>query len=505
MANQLSMATINSIETLHRAGHSNRKIAKLLGIDRGTVGKYVGQLQNPPNAPTGSDAGKSGPTSACEPYRDVILAKLEQGLSAQRIYQDLVSETDFDASYYSVRRFVAKLEAKLPLPVRRLETASGEEAQVDFGTAAPIVDGDGKKRRPWMFRIVLSHSRKAYSEVVARQTTENFIACLENAFHYFGGAPKRLVIDNLKAAVSKADWYDPEIHPKLQSFAAHYGTTILPAKPYRPDHKGKVESGVKYAKNNALKGRTFTSIAEQNAFLLEWEATVADTRIHGTTKQQVGLLFEQVERGALLELPPDRFPFYHEARRTVSRDGHIEVDKAFYSVPPEYLGHRLWARWDSRTVRVFNDRWQQIALHAKAEPGRFRTASQHIPKEKVSAIERGTDAMLRQVSAIGPHTRQWAEAMTAARGVEAVRVLLGLRSLAGKHSTEDLERACQTALAHGAYRLAVIRKLLARASTDQQQQFEFLEQHPIIRPLSDYSLTSLTEFRKERNHERQPS
>jgi transposase len=103
-----------------------------------------------------------------------------------------------------------------------MEVEPGNEAQIDFGTAALVIDANGKKRRPWMFRIVLSQSRKAYSEVVWRQTTDNFIAAIENAMHYFGGVPKILVIDNLKAAVKQADWFDPEIHPKLQSFAAHY-------------------------------------------------------------------------------------------------------------------------------------------------------------------------------------------------------------------------------------------------------------------------------------------
>ena len=144
-------------------------------------------------------------------------------------------------------------------------------------------------------------------------------------------------------------------------------------------------------------------------------------------------LFEQAERRELLPLPSERFPFFHEARHTVHRDGHLEVDKAFYSAPPEYVGHRLWVRWDSRLVRIFNYQWEQIAVHAKAEPGRFRTAGEHIPKEKVSAVERGTDALLRQVAAIGPQTRQWAEATTQARGVEGVRVLVGLKNLAGKH------------------------------------------------------------------------
>ncbi|MHB1035019.1 MAG: IS21 family transposase [Pirellulales bacterium] len=519
MANRLNMAEISAILTLHKSEHSNRAIADLVGVDRGTVGKYVAQAeaQNPPNAPTGSPAGEgpgplpeettgetassSGPSSGCEPFRQEILAKVEQGLSAVRIHQDLVEDhRDGAPSYYSVRRFVARLLRKTPLPFRRMETEPGEEAQVDFGTAAPVVGSDGKRRRPWMFRIVLSYSRKGYSEAVWRQSTEAFLQCLENAFLHFGGVPKRLVIDNLKAAVARADWYDPEVHPKLQSFAQHYGTVFLPTKPYTPRHKGKIESGVKYAKHNGLQGRVFPSLAEENQFLLDWETRIADTRIHGTTKQQVERLFEDVERAALLRLPAERFPFFHEARRAVHRDGYLEVDNAYYSAPPEYLGHRLWVRWDGRLVRIFNARWEQLVTHAKTEPGRFRTDPRHIPREKVSAVERGTDALLRQIAAIGPHTRQWAEATTQVRGVEAVRVLVGLKALAGKHDSEALEDACHVALGYGAYRLRTIRQLLKRQGAEQQQ-LDFLEEHPIIRPLSDYSLASLLQFRRERRRD----
>ena len=120
MANQLSMAKVNSIHTLHQSGHSNRQIARLLGIDRATVGKYVHEFQNQPNAPTGDQEDsphRSGPSSGCQPYRETVLVKLEQGLSARRIYQDLVGEHDFSGSYYSVRRFVARLQAKTEFAV----------------------------------------------------------------------------------------------------------------------------------------------------------------------------------------------------------------------------------------------------------------------------------------------------------------------------------------------------------------------------------------------------
>jgi transposase len=365
MANVLKMAIVQSIQQLHAAGWSQRRIARELEIDRGTVARYLRPPRPEPNAaisPPGSDgsnaatfpplpapvsgggdgngcaglvavsnaailpAGSGGENSraaqlrrgrpaACEPYRALILSQLDQQLSAQRIWQDLVAEYGFTGSYDCVKRFVRRLGAGMPLPFRRLECGPGEEAQVDFGTGAPVITAEGKRRKTYVFRIVLSHSRKAYSEATFTQTTEDFFRCLENAFAHFGGVPKTLVIDNLKAAVAHPDWFDPELTPKVQAFCRHYGTVILPTKPYMPRHKGKVESGVKYVKNNALKARKFASLEEQNRFLAEWERTIADTRIHGTTKRQVGQVFEKAERAALLPLPRERFACFCQRRR----------------------------------------------------------------------------------------------------------------------------------------------------------------------------------------------
>ena len=342
------------------------------------------------------------PTSRCARWREFILAKHAQGLSAERIHQDLRGEPGTEAiSYDSVRRFLKRLGAQRPLPFRRMECEPGAEAQVDFGTGARITTPDGKRRKTHVFRIVLSHSRKAYSEACFRQTTDDFLRVLENAFWHFGGVPKTLVIDNLKAAVLHPDWFDPELNPKLQSFAEHYGTVILPTKPRTPRHKGKVERGVAYVQDNGLKGARFASLEEQNRHLLGWEATVADTRIHGTTKQQVGKVFGEVERAALLPLPAERFPFFHEAQRIVSRDGHIEVAKAYYSVPPEYLGRTVWVRWDARLVRIFNQRLEQIAVHARQPPGRFSTLGEHLAAEKISGIERGAGWLLSKAANFG--------------------------------------------------------------------------------------------------------
>jgi hypothetical protein len=295
------------------------------------------------------------------------------------------------------------------------------------------------------------------------------------------------VIDNLKAAVTQADWYDPELNPKIQAFAQHYGTVVLPTRPYTPRHKGKVERQVAYAQSNALKGRSFASLSEQNRFLAEWESTVADTRIHGTTRKQVGRAFEELEKPALLPLPPGRFPCFQEAERTVSRDGHVEVAKAYYSAPPEFVGRTVWARWDGHVVRLFDHHLRQLAIHAQREPGRFATDARHIAPEKRRGIERGTAWWLQKANAIGAHAGLWAQDILRERGIHGVRVLIGLVSLARRHPRDTIECACRVAQSHGCKRLRDIRNLLKRSTPPVQEQFEFVAQHPLIRPLSDYS------------------
>lgn len=539
MSNRLKMAKTHAIIGLLEQEWSYRRIARELGVDRETVARYdrlrlnlsksaiptpgseAADGLNPAIVAPGSEAsmgpnpaiptagsgrslledlihsqapGRSpGRVSQCEPFRDIIKGKLDGGLSAQRIWQDLSVEDAFTGSYSSVKRFVRRLGASTPLPFRRMECEPGREAQIDFGSGAWVIE-NGKRRRPHILRITLSHSRKSYSEPIWQQTTESFIRCVENAFRSFGGVPRTLVIDNLKAAVKNADWFDPDINPKVAEFARHYGTVILPTRPFMPRHKGKVESSVKYVKNNALKGRTFSSLAEQGRFLIEWERVVADTRIHGTTRKQVRRVFEEVERPALQPLPSETFPFYHEGRRKVHRDGHVEVARAYYSVPPEYLGREVWVRWDSRLVRVFNKQFEQIAVHARVEPGRFRTSRSHLADKKISAVERGAEHMLRKTAGIGSEASRWARAMLDNRGIEGVRVLQGFIHLAKKYPARAINRASRTALEAGMFRLRPLKELIRRNS--EQAGLEFAESHPIIRPLSEYQELIIESFKQ---------
>ena len=516
MSNILEVPQQHAIQSLIAKRWSVRRIARSLGVNRRTVQRYAGAAASKCTTkviagtegaarskctteviagPEAGDPSKctipskviAGSRSLCGAFREVILPMLELGLSAQRIYQDLVAGHGFGGSYPSVSRYVARLKASEPERVWRIECAPGEELQVDFGLGAPLAGPDGKTRRTWLFRAVLSHSRKGYSEVVLRQDTETFLRVIENAVRSFGGVPRLLNFDNLKAAVIKADWYDPAMNPKLADFCRHYGMTPMPCRAYTPQHKGKVERGVGYAKNNALKGRQFASLAEQNAHLLHWEEHVADKRVHGTTRRQVAAVFEE-ERKALGRLPPSVYECYQEGRRQVQRDSFVEVAKAYYEAPPEFIGRKVWVRWDGRMVRLFNDRMEQVGAHARLEPGRFSRCLG--VRGLQGSVKESAAYWQARAEALGEAAGRWARRALDTRGAEALRSIMGLCQLAGKHRSSDLDAACAKAM-DAAARLPAFReiKILLEAGPHApgQLQMPLREADPIIRPLDAYT------------------
>lgn len=511
MANILKVQEQKTIQQLAALGWSQRKIAAELEVDRKTVRRYLDDVSksptistpgspevDPSNSPISTPGdcaapalvtavlnAEAGRPSLCNPHAERIAEKLELGLSAQRIFQDLRAEVDFDGSYQSVKRFVRGLRRAEPDRVWRVEVEPGEELQVDFGRGAPVIDAEGRRRRPWVLRSILSYSRKGHSEAVYHQTTENLIRCLENAYRRFGGVTKTLNLDNLRAAVQRADWCDPELNPKLRSFAHHYRVALLPCRPRTPEHKGKTERSILYVKGNGLRGRSFPSLAAHNQFLAQWERTVADVRVHGTTRQQVAARFA-AEQPFLLALPPDLFPCFQEGQRSVHRDSYVEVEHAYYSVPPEYIGSQLWVRWDTREVRVFNARWEQVVVHSRLEPGRFTEClglgGGH------GSLERQLEYWLGRCSALGQPCGAWALRVFELKGPIAVRTLMGLIHLSEHHGFKALNQACAGALMHGAWRLRDVRALLDQRPRSRQSHFDFAHHHPLIRDLAEYGV-----------------
>lgn len=502
MANYLGAGMKAAIEKLRQQGRSIRQIASTLGLNRRTVAKYCQDIPLSLNdskcttpsekVPTGTERKKNH--SFCEPYHEFIEKLLTEGLSAQRIYQDLCTEFGFTHSYDSVKRYVHELKDTPELPFRRIETPFGEEAQIDYGTGFWLENEAGKRSKAHILRVTLSASRKSYSEATLTQSAENFIRCIENAFRSFGGTPKIIVIDNLKAGVTKPDLYDPELNPKFKDFAEHYNCCVLPSRVRTPRHKGKVENGIKYIQNNALKGKRFKSLALLNEYLCNWEKNVADQRIHGTIRKQVRMLFEE-EKPHLQKLPPTLFEGFDEVKRKVHRDGHVEIHGSYYSVPPEYTRREVWVRYTVRYVRIFNLHMQQIALHARVKKGRFSTRPKDIPIEKISNPERGNGWLLKQIDYMGEEVSTWARAMLKHRGPAGTRILNGLLQLGKKYKYTEIRQACKLAYEYGEYYLGAVKTHLSKPQEYTQQEFSFMEVHPLIRPLDQYeNITKSKEF-----------
>jgi transposase len=430
--------------------------------------------------------GAGGPArSAAAGYHDVIVAKLEQGLTVQRVWQDLVEEYGYAHSYESVKRYARQLRKQRRV-VGVMHSAPGEEAQVDFFQGAPTLHPtSGQWRRPWVFRMTLCHSRHGYEEAAWDQQLETFLRLHEHAFRALGGVVQVVRHDNLKAAVVRACLFDPTVHPIYAAFAAHWGFTPLPTRPRHPQENGKQERSGGYVKDNALKGHRFSSLAEQNAHLQKWNRTIARLRIHGTTRQQVWSHYLATDRPALGPLAPEPFTLFQCGTRTVHPDGHVEVAGAFYPVPAHLLGARVHVRWDARLVRVYHQD-QMMASHVRTAPGAFARPPGQDGTGLTSSQQAFLHTLLGRCERVGPALHAWAVEAISERGVRALRLIQGVLQLTRRHPREAVLHAARLARAHRRFRYKDLQRL-----TDQGApplELELLSDHPAIRSMDAYRL-----------------
>jgi hypothetical protein len=331
--------------------------------------------------------------------------------------------------------------------------------------------------------MTLGHSRHGYEEAVWDQKLETFLRLHERAFRDLGGVPLVIRHDNLKAAVVRACFYDPDSHEVYLAFAAHWGFTPLPTQPRYPQENGKQERSGGYVKSNALKGRRFDSLAAQNAFLRHWNRTIARLRIHGTTRRQVWTHFTAVEQRALPPLAATTFASFTSGERTVHADGHVEVDGSFYPVPLALLGQAVRVQWDAQLVRVFHAD-TLAAVHPKIAPGLF--APRPGEAEASTRQQAFVDRLLGHCERVGPALRQWADAAIAARGVRAIRLIQGVLGLTRKHPRERILAAVRQAHAQQHFRYQTIRRLAETAPPPATATL--VADDPAIRPMTQYTL-----------------
>jgi len=521
--NVLSEEKKQQVIALGRLGWSLRRIQSATKIRRETAAGYLkdagipvrrpggwGHPQPKPAIEVSTDSGRESrlpemeprpdrnpSASACEPYREVIESALAKGRNAMAIFQDLVDGHGFTGKYASVKRFVRKLRGSGPPEARVvIQTAPGEEAQVDYGTGPMVRDPKtGRYRRTRLFVLTLGHSRKSVRLLVFQSSTRIWAELHEKAFRRLGGATRVVVLDNLREGVLTPDIYDPELNPLYHDVLKHYGAVALPCRVQDPDRKGKVESGVGHAQKTPLKGLRFESIEEGQTYLDRWEERWADTHIHGTTKRQVAAMFDQ-ERPALLPLPVEPFRYYQYGERTVHLDGCVEVEAAYYGAPPGWISRRVQVQWDDHHVRLLNPHTGELLReHLRHARGGHRIKDEDRPKQTPLT----TQQLLLRAAVAGPHIGTLCHTLHRTEGEAAVRRILGVLALAKKYGAASADDACSMALESGICTYRFVRRYLER---NPQLPLSLRQVDPLIRQLTLYR--DFIETRTENHQEKEP-
>ena len=446
------------------------KPATTAGVSTDSV--LVGAMVEPGRAPS---------ASVCEPFREVIVEALSRGRNGMAIWQDLVDDHGFRGRYASVKRFVVKLRDHTLVEARVvITTAPGEEGQVDYGEGPMVRDvASDKYRRTRLFVLTLGYSRKSVRLIVPRSSAQIWAELHERAFRRLGGSVRWIVLDNLAEGVLTPDIYDPALNPLYRDVLAHYGVVALPCRVRDPDRKGKVESAVGHAQKTPLKGMRFESFEQGQAYLDRWEERWADTRIHGTTKRQVAVMFAE-EKPALRELPLEPFRYYRYGERTVHLDGCVEVEAAYYGAPPGWIGRRVRVQWDELHVRLLDPgNGQLLREHLRQKRGQHRLHEDDRP----ARTPQSTQSLLQRARNAGPHLGALCDQIHLHNGEPGVRRVLGVLALARKHGPAAADEAAQAALELGLPTYRFLRRFLERRTP---VPLTLKQVDPLIRQLGLY-------------------
>ena len=484
------------LRRLHR-GETHAAIERATGRTRKTIRRYkqrAGELGWEPGGerePDGELAVAVGqslrPVSEAEG-----LGAIESKLMAQRTtIAEWVSPTDgsrglrlskvhallarqgLEVPYSSLHRFAVRycgFRERQHITVRVAEVAPGELAEVDFGRLGLVRDPDsGRRRVAWALLVTLAHSRHQYVHVTFSQRLGDLIDGLEDAWEYFGGVPKRVVIDNLRAAVTKADRYDPIFQRTFDEYAAHRGFVIDAAVVRHATGKPKVERNVQYVRESFFRGETWIDVEHVRREAVRWCTEVAGKRTHGTTRRKPLVVFAAVEKQALSPLVADRFDPPTWQRCKLHPDHHFQFDRGLYSLPTRYVGSELWIRADRKVVRAYH-RGELLRTYARLEPGQRCTDYDDYPKELVPYAMRDPDRMILEAHEVGPHIgRFMTELLAGTFPWSHLRQAHKLLRLVNKYGGERVDAACRRALSFDLIQVGRVENIV-RQSLDRDSQ-----------------------------------
>jgi transposase len=371
-------------------------------------------------------------------------------------------------------------------PTLRQVHPAGERVFVDFaGHAMEVIDAaTGEIRRAEVFVAVLGASSYIYAHATWTQSLPDWIGAHVAMLAFFGGVPRQIVSDNLRAGITRACFYEPQINRTYADFAAHYGTAVIPARPYKPRDKAKVEVGVQVVQRwilARLRNRRFFSLTELNQAVGELVEQLNDRPMRGwgTTRRA---LYEQLDRPALLDLPPAPYEYAEWKRCRVNLDYHIEIEKHFYSVPFRLLREAVEARITAKTVEIFH-RGKLVAAHLRSPRAhRPTTLAEHMPSSHRRYRDWTHERILREAAAIGDDTAALVEMILRSRPhpEQGFRSCIGILRLAKRYDAERLDAACARALALGTRSYSSVAAILKNAQErrpDKPQQPSLLHEN----------------------------
>ena len=356
----------HEIHSRFKLKETKKSIARAVGLSVQTVRKILGQKQ-----PQGYVREKQE-SELLGPYQTYILQRLAAvAYCAQAIFEEL-QVRGYQGSYQTVKRFVSPLrkEAEIEATVR-FETPPGRQGQADWGQCWTIIAG--KRVRVHLFVLTLGYSRRMCAVATADEKMPAFLRSHEEAFEFLGGVPHEIVYDNLRSVVLGRDFEGSrfEWNPVFWDFSRYYGFRPAPHRPYRPQTKGKVESGVKYVKR-FLRGKEFTSLDDLNAQLLDWIVTFADQRIHGTTHRRPSEMFIEEKDLLLAVKGSPAYVIEERSTRYVPKDCLVAFQTNRYSVPCRLAGKRVEVLTDGEMIKIYHG-GELVSCHPRLE-GAYRSS-----------------------------------------------------------------------------------------------------------------------------------
>lgn len=405
------------------------------------------------------------------PYAPDIQRWHQQGVQGTTIHEALVRDYGFIGSYSAVRRFLQQLPDHQPKASVILDFEPGEATQVDFGTGPRIIDVySGQVIPTWFFVMTLAWSRHQYAEIVTNQKIETWLGCHRRAFEFFGGVPRKTIIDHTKCAITKACFYDPVTQRSYADAAEAYGFLISPCPPGDPKKKGIVEAGVKYLKKRFMPLRDFRSVPDGNRQLLAWILGPAGNRIHGTTQQRPLDLFA-TEKILLQPLPPNPPELGFWAKLKLHGNCHVQFEKAFYSAPYRLVHRELWLRAAEKTVKIYRN-LELVAIHPRLRrPGQRSTIPEHLPPDALAYKMQDPQWCLKEAAAVGPYCLTLMETLFADRVLDHLRAAQGIIGFRKRYGDLRLERACQRAIAFETPQYGTVKQILKKG-LDQLPQVD---------------------------------